>query len=523
MIKKNSLYKILLIGLIIAIQACTGDFDEINRNPYQVTKDEMKRDGYNVGASLIGLQSMVVPLVVNYHQLQAGLVGMDFAGYVASEHDWTTKFSTYNPPAGWNRVGFNDAISGTGDVAGIYPPYLELQTLTDDPVALALATLYKVAAMHQVTDTYGPIPYSKIGLQGQLTAPYDAQEAVYTKMIGELNEVIDFLSLNRSLVAFNGKYDNVYFGAVEKWVKYANSLKLRMAIRMSYVNPTLAQQVAEQAVKHEIGVITSNADNAFLQNVTQNPIQMQTIGYSDMDAGADIVSFMNGYNDPRRAVYFTESSNSGYVGLRGGTDYAQKEDRTNGCIYSLPNVSATDPLLWMNAAEVAFLKAEGQLRGWDMGGSAKDLYNEGIALSFQQHGLASEANNYAASAATPAAYADPKGIIAHNFGPNSTIQVKWNDSGDPEENLERIITQKWIAIYPLGNEAWAEFRRTGYPKLAPVVLNKSGGAVPTGSFARRLTFSDREYIENGDNVRAAVGLLGGPDNMGTKLWWDKKN
>ncbi|MDR1897387.1 MAG: SusD/RagB family nutrient-binding outer membrane lipoprotein [Prevotellaceae bacterium] len=519
--KQNKIqYKIFLILLVFAVQSCTGNFEDINRNPYEVTKDEMKRDGYNVGASLIALQGVVVPLETNYHQLQVGLAGMEFAGYTASEHDWTAKFSTYNPPANWNLVGFNDAISR------IFPPYFEIQTLTDDPVALALATLFKVAAMHQVTDTYGPIPYAKIGILGGLTAPYDSQEAVYTKMLEELDEVIDVLTLNRSLVAFNGKYDNVYLGAVEKWVKYANSLKLRMAIRLSYVKPDLARQVAEQAVGHEIGVITSIADNALLKNITQNPIEQQVVSYSDMDAGADIVSYMNGYDDPRRAVYFTESSSGGYAGLRGGTDYNQKiciEDRSSSCIYSLPKIGVTDPLMWMNAAEVAFLKAEGAWRGWNMGGTAKELYEQGITLSFQQHGLAAAANNYITSTATPAAYVDPMGVAANNFGPYSTVQIKWNDAGDFEENLERIITQKWIAIFPLGNEAWAEFRRTGYPKLAPVVLNKSGGAVPVGAFAKRLAFSSREYTENGDNVRAAIGLLGGPDNMGTKLWWDKKN
>jgi hypothetical protein len=526
MIKKNFLYELFLLGLIVVVQACTENFNEINKNPYEVTKDEMKRDAYNVGASLIGLQSMVVPLVVNYHQLQVGLAGMDFAGYTASEHAWTAKFSTYNPTNNWTWVGFNDAISGTNDVAGIYPPYLELYALSDDPVARALATLYKVAAMHQVTDTYGPIPYSKIGEKGKLTAPYDSQEAVYTKMLEELNEVIEILSLNRSLVAFNGKYDNVYFGVVEKWVKYANSLKLRMAIRLSYVKPDLAKQIAEEAVKHEIGVITSNDDNAFLQNVAQNPIHVQAIGYSDMDAGADIVSFMNGYEDPRREIYFTKTEDGDYVGLRSGTDYADKvcEKRDVACMYSYPNVGITDPLLWMNAAEVAFLKAEGALLGWDMGGAAETFYNAGITLSFQQHGVAtSEATKYIASEAIPDGYTDPQGIAANNFSSRSTIQIKWDNTDTNEEKLERIITQKWIAIFPLGNEAWAEFRRTGYPKLAPVVLNKSGGAIPDGSFARRLTFTSREYLENAENVQAAIGLLGGPDNMGTKLWWDKKN
>jgi hypothetical protein len=517
--KKNKLiYKTLLIILAATlVQACTGNFDEINRKPYEVTGEEMERDGYNIGASLIGLQNIVIPSQENLHQFVEGLACGEFAGYVAAINPWGEGcFATYNPPANWNRAPFNDLLTG------VYPHYNQLHAITDDPVALALAKLYRVATMHRLTDMYGPIPYSKVGAGDALTSEYDSQESVYQNMMTDLNGVIDVLTQNRYADAgYYGKFDNVYNGSIENWARFANSLKLRMAIRMVYASPTQAKQAAEEAVAHTIGVIVSNASNAFLK-VVKNPWDLQVNQWNDARAGADILTFMNGYDDPRRAVCFTVSGFGGYVGMRGGM-IASGKAQLEPC--SKPNVSGpSEPMLWMNAAEVAFLRAEGALRGWNMGGSAEGFYNEGITLSFQQHGVANAAAAYIANnTATPAAYTYPLGGTSYNFSPGTSITIKWDDADSDERKLERIITQKWIAIFPLGNEGWAEFRRTGYPKLAPVVTNNSGGAVPAGQFIKRLAFPDTEYQRNADNVRAAVGMLGGADSQGTKLWWDKKN
>lgn len=517
--KYNLTYKTLLAVLTVTfIHACTGDFDKINRKPYEVTGEEMERDGYNIGASLIGLQNIVIPSQENLHQFVEGLACGEFAGYVAAIAPWGEGcFSTYNPPANWNRAPFNDILTG------VYPHYNQLQAITSDPVALALAKLYKVAAMHRLTDMYGPIPYSKVGAGDALASEYDSQENVYRNMMSDLNEVIDVLTQNRYADAgYYGKFDNVYGGSIENWVRFANSLKLRMAMRMVYANPTQAKQAAEEAVNHAIGVIASNASNAFLR-VVKNPWDLQANQWNDARAGADIVSFMNGYADPRRAAILTVSGFGGYVGMRGGMVAAAK-DPLLPC--SKPLVSGpSDPMLWMNAAEVAFLRAEGALRSWNMGGSAESFYNEGITLSFQQHGVANAAAAYIAdNTATPASYTYPlPGGASYSFSSRSSITIKWDNTDSDESKLERIITQKWIAIFPLGNEGWAEFRRTGYPKLAPVVTNNSGGTVPAGQFIRRLVFPDTEYQRNAANVRIAVGMLGGADSQGTKLWWDKKN
>jgi hypothetical protein len=518
MIQKKLLYTIFSAALVLT--ACTENFEEINRNPYQATSEEMNRGGYATGATLLGLQNLVIPMQENLHQFVEALSGGEFGGYMTDIHPrGEGTFATYNPPHNWNLAPFDDIMTR------VYALYLPLPSQTSDPITLALAKLLRVAAMHRVTDAYGPIPYSKVGADGALTAPYDSQEDVYKKMLSELNEVIAVLTEN-SLTdpTAYAKFDNVYAGNMEKWTKFANSLKLRMAIRMSYVAEGLAKKAAEEAVAHPIGVMASNADNAFLNNVTKNPWDLEVNVWNDGETRirADILCYMNGYQDPRREKYFTASTltPSGYTGVRGGISFTNK---TPLLPCSKMIVTTSSPFLWMNASEVAFLKAEGALRGWNMRGDAKDLYNEGITLSFQQHGVDGIADYLNDETSMPAAYADPVGNTSYNFGPNSHITVKWNDAATDEQKLERIITQKWIAIFPLGHEAWAEFRRTGYPKLAPVVENKSGGTVPAGDFIKRLTFTSTEYEHNRANVYEATRLLGGPDTQGTRLWWNKKN
>jgi hypothetical protein len=521
---QNKLLYIIFSAAFI-LTACTGNFEDINRNPYQATNEEMNRGGYATGAVLLGLQNLVIPTQENLHQFAEVLSAGEFGGYVTDiQPRGEGTFATYNPPHNWNLAPFDDILKG------VYPLYLPLAAQTDDPITLALAKLFRVAAMHRVTDIYGPIPYSKVGAEGALTAPYDSQEDVYKKMLEELDEVITVLTDNRYTDAANyAKFDNVYSGNIEKWGKFANSLKLRMAIRMAYVAPTLAKQTAESAVGHTIGVLSSNDDNAFLQNITNNPWYLEVNSWNlggEARVRADILSYMNGYADPRREKYFTVSEftsagiTNGYIGMRGGIIFTNK---TPLLPCSRMIVTPTTPFLWMNAAEVAFLKAEGALRGWSMGGTAETLYNEGITLSFQQHGATGVDAYINDNVSTPVAYTDPTGNTSYNFGPNSYITIKWNEGASLEQKLERIITQKWIAIFPLCNEAWAEFRRTGYPKLAPVVENKSSGAVPAGEFIKRLIFTSTEYEQNRANVHEAVKLLGGPDSEGTKLWWDKKN
>ena len=407
----------------------------------------------------------------------------------------------------------------------------EATTATEAPAAEAVTI--KVAAMLRVTDTYGPIPYTQIGVGGKITVPYDSQEQVYDAMFAELDEVISTLTENK-LSAISPNADPVYDGTAVKWCRFANSLKLRMAMRIVYANQEKAKKYAEEAVNHEIGVITVNADNAALRSVAfgekGNPLY-NAIKYNqptgcvtggDTHAAADIICYMNGYNDPRRPVYFIPSEFEGeeYVGIR--IRIEKPALNTVGRKYSGVNIAPSDPIVWLNAAEVAFLKAEAALFGFNVGGQAGDFYNEGVRLSFEEHNVSGYESYIMDEVSKPTAYADPAGL---NSYPSllSEITIKWDDAATPEQMQERIITQKWIAIFNNGNEAWADYRRTNYPRLMPATDagNKSDGLVSSEFGARRMKYPLAEYTNNGENVNAAVSqYLGGPDRMSTRLWWD---
>jgi hypothetical protein len=177
----------------------------------------------------------------------------------------------------------------------------------------------------------------------------------------------------------------------------------------------------------------------------------------------------------------------------------------------------------MSAAEVWFLKAEAALRGWSADNVQTD-YETGVTTSFQQWGVSS-GTYLSDGSSTEADYTDPKGTGGVNDAKAlSTITIKWDPAATQEMQLERIITQKWIAIFPDGQEAWADYRRTGYPRLFPVVVNNSGGAISTQTQIRRLDYPQSEYTTNAAAVNSAVStLLGGPDVGGTRMWWDVAN
>ena len=519
----KSIIKSLLIGLVLSFSACTSNYIDINKEPGTVDKDEMERDDYITRVPLLGLQSFVVANDVNLNQFVECLLGGSYGGYLSDSNDgFKQKYSTYNPEEHWVQVPFNDLIPKA------YQHYNDLQTYTKNEVLLSVAAVNKVAILSRVTAIYGPIPYSEIGKDGKQTAPYDSEPEIYNTMFKELDAAIEVLTRHRT-DQFSPLADRVYGGNVEKWAKFANSLKLRLAMRIVNADEGLAKTKAEEAVNSEVGVFLTNSDNATYKT-QKNPFRVVMYEYNGGDSrvSADITSYMNGFNDPRREAYFTPSTFTteqgsktvnGYYGLRNGVLVPRGEYRK----YSNMKVGINTEIQWINAAEVTFLRAEGALRGWNMQGQAENLYNEAIELSFDQWGVSGASSYIDDAKSTPNIYKDPQGHFTYT-GKVSPVTIKWKNSAEFESKLEQIITQKWIATFPLGIEAWTEYRRTGYPKLMEAVNNMSAGTVESSKMARRLMYPQSEYTENRENVNEAVAkLLYGPDNLGTNLWWAKKN
>ena len=522
--KKYILNTLMWGVLALGASGCTEKYLDINSNPYE--PGDLNPDDYALGSAMNNLAGTVVSADVNTAQFTDCLLGGPCGGYFADSGAWAFSISNFNATNDWTRVFMmSDQI-----IPVLYSNLNQVQIVsqnTDNPVPYAIAMIIKVAAMSRVTDTYGPIPYTQIGVDGRVTVPYDSQETVYNAFFDELDEAIATLSENSSS-ALVPTADYVYSGNVQQWIKFANSLKLRLAMRISYANPAKAQEMAESAVNQEFGVIESNEDNAawhYFGSIT-NPL-FTAINYNGDESrpSAEIVCYMNGYNDNRRASYFVNEDGAFdsdvYVGLRRSIDRTD-EARAYFPSYSAINISANDAIQWMNAAEVAFLRAEGvAVFGFNLGGTAKDFYEQGIRLSFAQWGASGEDDYIEDDRSVPQTYTDPAGLNSY-ASTISDITIKWDESASTEEKQERIITQKWIANWMLGSEAWADYRRTGYPRLipAPAAGNKSGGVVDSNRGARRMPYPSEENANNYENVQYARDhYLNGPDNMATDVWW----
>jgi hypothetical protein len=455
---------------------------------------------------------------------------------MATTNNWQgTNFGTFNPAPGWVEYPFNRLFSG------FYANYLKIKEITENKGYIyAWANIVRVAVMLRTADTYGPIPYSKMG-GGQLAVEYDDVQSVYHSMIGDLNASIAtltaFLSENRGKANPMAEFDPVYNGDFAKWVKFANSVKLRMAVRIALVDNAYAVAAMNEAIAG--GVIDSNADNAFLPT-SDNPYRKASADWQDLAVNATLSAYMNGWSDPRLPAYMTAASDGAYRGVRMGINNINKGTYGGG-LYSKPAFKASDPMLVFCAAETYFLKAEATLRGWISGsGTAQSLYEDGIKMSMEQRGV--QLGSYLAVTANPQSYTDPTSRASFNVassGNGGNVTVAWTSATTDARKLEAIITQKWLANYPLGFESWCDFRRTGYPRIMPAVNNLSssgsGGSVsnpttinPANSsggvrMARRLPYPVSEYNGNPVNVQNAVAnLLGGPDELSTNLWWARK-
>lgn len=519
---KNKRYKFLfVVGVWCAIAACTGNYENINRDPFTVIPEEQEREAYNTSAPLRAMQFNVIPTDVNRCHQTDILLGGAYGRYASESKAgaWPNKFSTFDAPDGWSNVMFNEVIPE------IFPPYNDLKVLTTNSITLSIAEILKVLAMHRVTDAYGPIPYSKVGEDGAIQVAYDSQKEVYMKMFDELDGAIEALT-ERQTESISTNADLIYNGDLVKWIRLANSLKLRLAMRIVYAEPAIAQAKAEEAVRHSVGVMLSNADNAALKTFTTdgNPINV-AVKYNNGDnrVVADMTAYMNAYSDPRREAYFLKSGFAGidYAGYRSGIAIGGVMEFQN---FSIFNINRNTPLQWMNVAEVMFLRAEGALRKWEMGGSAESFYKKGVTLSFEQWSVSGASAYLSDNTSFPNGYTDPNGRYSYNTQlTNVTIQWEPTEESDLERSLERIIIQKWLANFPLGHEAWADRRRTGYPRMIPVVVNNSPSGVLThSSVPGRCPYPTQEAVNNTGNYKAALTLLGGADNIATRVWWDCK-
>lgn len=519
--------KVSVLGMSLILLNNTSCIDYMdNVNPNEVSEEMMEVDNLKTGAFFSQMLRRVVIIndgerLDSDYQIAQNLSHDLYSGYIAATLGSTNHNGQYNFQENWINATFDYAFTG------IMAPWQNIHRIAQEQGLTevdALATIVKVQGMHRIADSFGPIPYVNYGVSNL----YDPLDKIYEKFFEELDYAIEVLGnyvSGNSSARLMSDYDCVYGGDVSKWVRFANTLRLRLAIRVAYANPTLAQQEAEKSVQSVYGLIESVADRALLSHsllVYHHPLQEIAYNFNagDCRPGASIVAYMDGLNDPRIGCYFTTAADGGYHGVRIGITTSNMSNYQGEDISNLNMDRNTTPVVWMTAAESYFLRAEGALRGWNMGGTAQEFYEQGVRVSFEENSAGSADAYLADATSTPGAFVDNVGSDNYTF--TSQVTPAWDENADFEGKLERIITQKWIAMYPDGPEGWSEYRRTGYPELIPVVKNASNGSIDTELQVRRLPYTRDEKLNNAEGVASGIAALGELDNGGTKLWWDQK-
>lgn len=542
---KKNIYPLVLLGcfLTIIFIGCTKDFEKDNTNPGALSPEQ----AVSISATAVG--PMEQNIFSNY-QISQNLSADAFCGYFMCPDNFAGGLNNlhYYLKDNWNASGFNDQYKL---IMAPFSKLLSAGLKNTSPQVWAVLMLVQIDAMGRVTDRFGPIPYTQAG-SSISNIPYDDQKSLYMTFFSQLDTIVSalhtYISGPDSSVNDFGGYDLVYGGNYKKWLKFANSLRLRYAIRISNVDPTDAQQQGEKALTDPGGFLENpgypNGDDAMVaqSGTRSNDLYVISTYGSDLGLGAVLGTYLTGYNDPRTPVYSIPATyptiNGKTVGLRLGADVTVassapyndgKHNYTNNVLANynyLNTFTKLAPQPIMVAAEVWFLRAEAALRGWNglTANDAKTFYETGIQTSMKQWGV-SIGNYLSDNKSVPANYTDPINN-ANNINALATTTIMWDAGATKEQMLEKIITQKWLALFPEGQEAWAEYRRTGYPKQFPVVQNLSEGSFngtnggPITGDVRRIPYPVAEYQSNKAAVTAAVAALGGKDDGNTRLWWD---
>jgi hypothetical protein len=515
-------YAVALLTGGLMLTACTDGFEEMNTSPFGVSDQELTQDNNLIGMHFPTIQKSIYYNTGGWdYQVFQNLNADIWSGYMATPSDFLGGINnqTYYLVNSWNDncwdYTYNSVMSNQFKVKEKCAEQGDVYAHFE-----AINTVLRVLAMSRICDQYGPIIYSKYG-ESLLGGEYDSAQDAYKLFFSELTQAVNTLDeyVGKQAPSF-ANFDMAYGGDLSKWAKLGNTLRLRLALRVVKYDAALARTEGEAAIKAPRGLLGKGESFIISGFGWKHPLYTCSIEYQDIFISANIQSILTGYGDTRLDKFALPNANKEILGVRTGipgSDLAELKDLYKEVI-SRTNFASEAPAVIVPAAESYFLLAEAALRGWNTnGGDAKTFYEDGIDASFAQWGAS--AGDYASRSNLPADWVDPL-KADFNSPAVSKVSPKWEDAKSDEERLEKIITQKWIAGFPEGMNAWAEWRRTGYPKLFPILQNDSQGTIPTNLGVRRLTYTLGEQRNNPNGYAQAVSLLGGPDTGATRLFWD---
>ena len=487
-----------------------------------------------------------------------------FAGYTTVSRSDFQYGPALNNTYQWPNGYYGSACSA-GPTEYLYKAYSTAEQKGSPEYKAIAQIVYAYTALRAVNNT-GCLPYHDLrNLKNSHPYNYLSQEETYNEILKDLDEAIAILKIvkpsKESLMAIEGdaydKGDVDYAYSEyrwEKWVKLANTIKLRIAMYLAKPNEALAKQVAIEALADEIGVLDEDFGPAYKIGGTIHPYYLISAsndgGWADSRLNASFENILKRTGSPLLEKYFDKNEGkvtnkvngavtkekTDYYGIRQGTNVGIK---THGQgYYNFSDVSVAFKYTrqtWVSKEEVLFLKAEYALR-WGDDADAKNLYEAGIRSACEKFYVeSSKIDKYLAQTTVVqqkkgGKYCDIDYVDIYDANNNLpgrlNVCVAWDENDSKEVKLEKIITQKWISIFPNGNVAWADYRRTGYPRLFPSVQKWSGvPSFPVELQLRRIPFDegdDNIHLYDMPNIEKALTVFGitGQNAGGQRLYFE---
>jgi len=473
---KNTIIIILLAGMTIS---CTQGFEELNENPNLITEVS---PGTLLNPIIYGIasQNALQSVDVTFNLMQ---VSLPFPSITGGLHRYDVSNNIGN-------TAWNNSYKWLNNIKEMRMASAKAGDVNYEAVALTLNALVYA----NLTDLFGPVPMTEAvrGEDGILYPKYDKQEFIYETLLADLERANSLYDTSRAMIYAE---DILFQNKVASWKKFTNSLQMRLLLRISNRSETKAFEKLTYMIEHpEIyPVFTTTAEGAILKVTGVSPNMSPWGRPQDFNLNIKMASFfidnLNTLEDPRRAVIATGATalvTNAPIGFKGITSgYAGADSQFKYNASTLLNTQAQNPMqiFIMTYAEVEFIKAEMAQRGYVA--DAAGHYIKGVKSAIEQ-----------VKAVVPATYFD--NVLAQYDG-----------------TLERIMLQKYYALYFTDYQQWFEYRRTGLPVLPTTTAMLNNGIMPS-----RFTYPDNQQIKNTANYQEAIQMIGG-DNINSKVWWDK--
>lgn len=483
----KKIYYLLFIVLLGFASSCTDDFEDMNtdkKNPAVVAGNGLFTNAEKALADQISTPNVNWGVFNLWAQYWTETTYTDEANY-----DLVNR----NIPEQVFRAFYRRILKDLDEAAVLIEaeevvPALEIAKQN----RLHIVELLSVYSWSRLVDVFGMVPYTEALDIGNVYPAYDGGAAIYADLFTRLNTAISGLNATDPGGSF-GSADLYYGGDVASWIKFGNTLKIKMAITTADANDAASKTAIEAAVA---GAFASSDDDCLMPYVTSspnyNPIHDNLVasGRDDFVPANTIVDLMNGLNDPRVPLYFTENSSGIYI----GGDYSYSSPYAQYSHIADAVVAPDYPGFVLTYNELLFYLAEAAERGYTVGGTAESFYDAGITNSILAWGgVQADVNAYLAQASVD--YATAAGT--------------WR---------QKIGTQSWLASYSKGFVGWTTWRRLDYPDMNPSESMTTPPIIVSG-FPVRFTFPINEQTLNGVSYTAAAAAVGG-DEMQTKIFWD---